>query len=84
MSTVKNLVEVIYDTAYINCDFSDIHRIISGSKHMYTASGVAKGENRADKILSQISESQLLESSIDGAHKIHTSMVCLLDQREPR
>lgn len=70
VQTVKNLVELIQNTAYINCDFADIRSIIENSGIMHTATGVARGLDRGEKILEQITSSVLLESSADGADRI--------------
>lgn len=75
MQTVKNLVEVIQNTGYINCDFADIQSVIRNSGHMHTASGQAAGDGRTDKILAQIGQSALLDSSVDGADGV---MLCII------
>ena len=70
VQTVKNLVGVIQNTAYINCDFADITTTIKDSGHMYTAYGCAGGDNRAQKIIEQIEHSELLGTSVDDATNI--------------
>lgn len=72
--TVKNLVEVIQNTALINCDFADIRSIVKDSGVMHTATGVAAGLNRADDIVEQIKTSKLLGSSVEGAEGI---LICI-------
>lgn len=68
--TVKNLVGVIQNTAFINCDFADITTTVKDSGHMYTAYGCASGDNRAQKIIEQIENSELLGTSVDDATNI--------------
>lgn len=70
MQTVKNLVEVIQNTAYINCDFADVCSIVRNSGYMHTATWESFGEKRSEEILSEITTSTLLDSSIDGADGI--------------
>lgn len=74
VQTVKNLVEVIQNTAFINCDFADISSIVKNSGVMYTATGLATGFNRTDEIIEQIKTSALLGSSVEGATGI---MICI-------
>lgn len=68
--TVKNLIDVIQNTAYINCDFADITAIIKDSGRMHTAYGCASGDSRAERIINQIGNSELLETSVDNATNI--------------
>ena len=70
VQTVKNLVELIQNTAYINCDFADIKSVVENSGVMHTATGQASGMDRGEKILKQITSSTLLDSSVAGAEKI--------------
>ena len=74
VQTVKNLVEVIQNTAFINCDFADISSIVKNSGVMHTATGLATGFNRTDEIIEQIKTSALLGSSVEGATGI---MICI-------
>lgn len=67
VQTVKNIVDVVQQTADINCDFADICSIVKDSGHMHTATGIASGEGRAEKVIAQIQESALLDSSVEGA-----------------
>lgn len=67
MQTVKNIVEVVQQTAFINCDFADICSVIKDSGYMHTATGRASGEERADAVVEQIVSSKLLESSVESA-----------------
>lgn len=74
VQTVKNLVELIQNTAFINCDFADIKSVIENSGTMHTATGLASGIDRGEKILKQITSSVLLDSSVDDAERI---LVCI-------
>ena len=67
VQTVKNLVELIQNTAFINCDFADITTILKISGYIHTATGRAVGMDKTDLIIQQIKHSNLLDTSIDGA-----------------
>lgn len=67
VQTVKNIVETIRKTSYINRDFADIHSIVNNSGRMHTATACASGKNRAEEIVNKISDSQLLDTSVNGA-----------------
>lgn len=79
VQTVKNLVELIQNTAFINCDFADIRSVLENSGTMHTATGLASGIDRGTKILEQITSSILLESSIDDADRILLCISCAED-----
>lgn len=74
VNTVKNMVEVVQKTAYINCDFADITSIIQKSGTMHTATGKAKGDNRADKIIEHLLNNRLLDTSVKDATGI---LICI-------
>lgn len=67
IQTVKNIVEVIQQTAFINCDLADIESILRESGRMHTATALASGNNRVESVIAQIKESVLLESSVKDA-----------------
>lgn len=79
VQTVKNLVELIQNTAFINCDFADIRSVLENSGTMHTATGLASGIDRGTKILEQITSSVLLESSVDNADRILLCISCAED-----
>lgn len=66
VETVKNLVDVIQNTACINCDFADIQSVIRNSGDMYTATAKASGMHRSEQIVEQIKTSALLGTSVAG------------------
>ena len=67
VQTVKNLVELIQNTAFINCDFADITTILRKSGYIHTATGRGIGKDKTQKIIEQLKRSELLNTSIDGA-----------------
>ena len=79
VQTVKNHVELIQNTAFINCDFADIRSVLENSGTMHTATGLASGIDRGTKILEQITSSVLLESSVDNADRILLCISCAED-----
>lgn len=74
VQTVMNLVDVIQNTAYINCDFADISSVVKDSGRMHMAVSMASGCNRADKIIEQIKVNDFLDTSVDGANGV---MLCV-------
>ena len=64
MQTVKNLVEVIQNTAHINCDFADICSIVRNSGYMHTSTGIASGTDRTSRIVEQLLTNPLLGTSV--------------------
>ena len=67
VQTVKSLVELIQNTAFINCDFADITTILKNSGYVHVATGRAVGVDKTDLIIKQIKHSDLLDTSINGA-----------------
>lgn len=67
LQTVKNIVEVIQTTAVVNCDFADIHSVISNAGYMHTA--IARGvyNGYTDDIIRQLVASKLLGTTVDNA-----------------
>lgn len=67
VQTVENIIEVIQTVEVINCDFADICSIIRNSGYMYTATGIASGEDRVQSVIDQILSNKLLGKKVDGA-----------------
>ena len=67
VQTVKNIVELIQTTAFINCDFADITTILKKSGYIHTTTGRTVGKDKTEKIIEQLKCSALLDTSIDGA-----------------
>ena len=70
VQTVKNIVEVIQKTAFINCDFADIRSVLQNSGRMHTATGIIEGAGRTEDLIRQIRSSALLGSSVENANGI--------------
>ena len=67
MQTVKNLIEFIQNTAFINCDLAEISAILKNSGYVHTATGRAVGDNKTESVIEQLKHNQLLNTSVDGA-----------------
>lgn len=67
MQTVKNLVELIQSTAFINCDFADITSVLRKSGYTHIATGRAVGKDKTQKVIDQVKCSRLMNTAIDGA-----------------
>ena len=65
MQTVKNILDIVRNASYINCDFSDICSVVRDSKSVYTVTGFAEGVDRSKKIVTQISSNVLLGTSVE-------------------
>lgn len=79
VQTVKNLVELIQNTAFINCDFADITTILKKSGYIHIATGRAVGANKTDLIVEQIKKSALLDTSINGANGVLLNITIAAD-----
>ncbi|MBQ8837519.1 MAG: cell division protein FtsZ [Clostridia bacterium] len=64
---IKNIVEVIQQSAYINCDFADVSSIIKASGYMHTVTAKASGIDRVNKIVTCLKTNNLLNSSVENA-----------------
>ena len=67
---VQGLSDVITIPGLINIDFADVRKVIKDSGTALMGIGRAQGEGRAVKAAEMAINSQLLESSIDGASGI--------------
>ena len=61
---VGGLIDVIYKTMIVNCDFSDIKSILKNAESVYTATGHASGPDKADEVIRQITSSKLLGTTV--------------------
>ena len=74
VSTVKNIIEVIQQTGTINCDFADINTILKNSGYMHTATGLAEGTDRTDRVVEQIKDNPLLGTTVEQAN---SALLCI-------
>ena len=67
---IQGLSDIITIPGMINIDFADVRKVVKGSGTALMGIGRAHGEGRAIKAAEMAINSQLLESSIDGASGI--------------
>lgn len=70
MQTVRNLVDIMQQTAYINCDFADVCSIIRDAGTMHIATAQASGTDREDKMIANLKANVLLGSSVKDATRV--------------
>ena len=67
---VQSISDLINVTGLINLDFSDICSIMRDAGVAHMGLGHAKGEDKAEKATKEAVSSPLLETSIEGAHRV--------------
>ncbi len=67
---VQSISDLINVTGLINLDFSDICSIMREAGVAHMGLGHAKGEDKAEKATKEAISSPLLETSIEGAHRV--------------
>ncbi len=67
---VQSISDLINVTGLINLDFSDICAIMRDAGVAHMGLGHAKGEDKAEKATKEAISSPLLETSIEGAHRV--------------
>jgi len=67
----KGIAEIITVAGYINVDFEDVKTVMNNSGVAIMGSGIAEGENRAEKAIEAALSSPLLnDDNIEGANNI--------------
>jgi len=70
-TAAKGIAEIITVTGYVNVDFEDVNNVMRHSGKAIMGSGVAEGEDRAQRAIEEAMHSPLLnDSNIKGAKKI--------------
>ncbi len=67
---VQSISDLINVTGLINLDFSDICAIMRDAGVAHMGLGHAKGEDKAEKATNEAISSPLLETSLEGAHRV--------------
>ncbi len=75
MQTVKNIVELIQNTSFINCDFTDLTTILKKSGYVHVARARALGTQKVENCINQLTNNILLNTSIDNATGILLHLV---------
>ncbi len=66
---VLGIIRLLQQEGYINVDFADVKKVLKNSGVAHMAIGRGKGENMIEDALSEVLQSPLLETSIDGARR---------------
>jgi len=70
-TAARGIAEIITVPGYVNVDFEDVKTVMKDSGKAIMGSGVAEGENRAEKAIKDAIHSPLLnDSNIEGAKNI--------------
>ena len=70
-TAARGIAEIITVPGYVNVDFEDVKTVMKDSGKAIMGSGVAEGENRAEKAIKNAIHSPLLnDSNIEGAKNI--------------
>ena len=77
---VQSITDVINSIGMINVDFADVRAVMSMGGAAMMASGVATGENRAQRAAEEVVNSNLLGISVDGAKGILLNVTAGRDQ----
>lgn len=67
---VQSISDLINSDGVINLDFSDVCSIMRDAGVAHMGIGHAKGEDKAEKAMKEAISSPLLETSIEGAHRV--------------
>ncbi len=71
---IQGITDLITIPGLINLDFADVRTVMKDAGAAMMGIGVASGENRALEAATQAVTSRLLESSVQGAHRILVSV----------
>ncbi|HMW34115.1 MAG TPA: cell division protein FtsZ, partial [bacterium] len=76
----KGIADLISNTGYVNVDFADVKRVMSGAGDAIMGMGVGSGEGRGEMAVKQAINSPLLEeTSIEGATGVLLNLTCPQD-----
>lgn len=76
----KGIADLISNTGYVNVDFADVKKIMSGAGDAIMGMGIGTGERRGEEAVKQAINSPLLEeTSIEGATGILLNLTCPMD-----
>ncbi|MCB0832023.1 MAG: cell division protein FtsZ [Bacteroidetes bacterium] len=76
----KGIADLISCTGYVNVDFADVKKIMSGAGDAIMGMGVGTGERRGEEAVKQAINSPLLdETTIEGASGVLLNLTCPSD-----
>lgn len=76
---VQSISDLINIEGFINLDFADICAIMKDAGVAHMGVGHASGEDKAEKATKAAISSPLLETSIDGAHRVIVNIIASTD-----
>ena len=77
--SVKIVSDMINKTAVVNVDFSDLSTIIKNAGDAHIAIGTGSGDKKVEEAVQQVVNSPLLETSINGAHRVIINITASAD-----
>ncbi|NUM79946.1 cell division protein FtsZ [bacterium] len=73
----KGISDLISNTGYVNVDFADVKKVMSGAGDAIMGMGIGSGDKRCEEAVNQAIKSPLLEeTSIEGASGILLNLTC--------
>jgi cell division protein FtsZ len=75
LQAVTSISNLIGDTGFINLDFADVTSIMRGAGFAHMGVGRASGKSKAEEAAKMAVSSPLMETSIDGAHRVLVSII---------
>ncbi len=76
----KGIADLISNTGYVNVDFADVKKVMSGAGDAIMGMGIGTGEHRGEEAVKQAINSPLLEeTNIEGATGVLLNLTCPAD-----
>lgn len=72
---VKSISDLIMEDGFINLDFADVSSIMKDAGYAHMAIGKGSGKDKASEAANAVISSPLLETSINGAHRLLVNIV---------
>jgi cell division protein FtsZ len=80
LRATKGIADLISNTGYVNVDFADVRKIMSGAGDAIMGMGIGTGERRGEDAVKQAINSPLLEETgIEGATGVLLNLTCPMD-----
>ncbi len=76
---VKSISDLIKVPGMVNLDFADVTSIMENAGYAHMGTGAASGKDKAENAAKAAVSSPLLETSINGAHRVLINMVASPD-----
>jgi len=79
LQAVTSISNLINETGLINLDFADVTSIMKDAGYAHMGVGRASGKNKAEDAAKAAVASPLMETSINGAHRVLVSVIGSVD-----